>query len=135
MAMLRFNVFWKSMQLLKYRYSIGLVTSARNQCYPYPKAFINVSSYKLASILTSQISCVYNDVVKIEKLQMIPRYFDHFKRLKKSRKSRQLAIEIVIILAAKVMLLWLLWVLFFSHPIAKDTRQSAVTRMLLNHVH
>jgi hypothetical protein len=60
-------------------------------------------------------------------------YFDHLKRLKASRKSGRLAIEISIILVIKIFLLWLLWALCFSHPIAKDARQLAVTRMILNH--
>jgi hypothetical protein len=64
---------------------------------------------------------------------MITRYFDHLKRLKESRKSGRLAIEMSIILVIKVFLLWLLWALCFSHPIAKDARQLAVTRMILNH--
>jgi hypothetical protein len=64
---------------------------------------------------------------------MIIRYFDHFKRLQKSKRSGRLAIEISIILVIKIFLLWLLWALCFSHPIAKDARQLAVTRMILNH--
>jgi hypothetical protein len=64
---------------------------------------------------------------------MITRYFDHFKRLKDSKKSGRLAIEISIILIIKIFLLWLLWALYFSHPIAKEARQLAVTRMILNH--
>ncbi len=64
---------------------------------------------------------------------MICRYFNHFKRLKESEKFGRLAIEITIILVIKIILLWLLWSLFFSHPIAKDARQLAVTRMILSH--
>jgi hypothetical protein len=64
---------------------------------------------------------------------MITRYFDHFKRLKESRKSGRLALELSIILIIKILLLCLLWALCFSHPIAKDARQLAVTRMILNH--
>jgi len=60
-------------------------------------------------------------------------YFDHLKRLKDSRKSGRLAIEISIVLVIKIILLWLLWALCFSHPIAKDARQLAVTRMIFNH--
>jgi hypothetical protein len=63
---------------------------------------------------------------------MLTWYFDHLKRLKEARKSGQFAIEITIILVIKIILLWLLWVLCFSHPIAKDARQLAVTRMMLN---
>ncbi len=64
---------------------------------------------------------------------MITWYFDHIKRLKESRKSGRLTIEIAVILTIKIMLLWLLWALFFSHPMDKDARQLAVTRMILNH--
>ncbi len=64
---------------------------------------------------------------------MITRYIDHLKRLKDSRKPGRLAVEICLILAIKILLLWLLWALCFSHPIAKEARQLAVTRMLLNH--
>jgi len=64
---------------------------------------------------------------------MITRYFEHLKRLKKSRKSGRLGIEISIILTIKIILLWLIWALCFSHPIAKDARQLAVTRMILSH--
>jgi hypothetical protein len=64
---------------------------------------------------------------------MINRYFDHLKRLRESSNSGRLAIEITAILVIKFMLLWLLWALCFSHPIAKDARQLAVTRMILNH--
>jgi len=64
---------------------------------------------------------------------MITRYFNHLKQLKDARKSNQLAIEITVILVVKVILLWLLWVVYFSQPIAKDARQLAVTRMILNH--
>ncbi|MDP1657753.1 MAG: hypothetical protein Q8L73_00180 [Methylotenera sp.] len=64
---------------------------------------------------------------------MITWYFDRLKRLRESRKSGQLAFEITIILVVKIVLLWLLWLLCFSHPIAKDARQLAVTRMILNH--
>ena len=66
-------------------------------------------------------------------MQMISRYFGRLRQLKSSNKSGQLAIEIAIILIIKVMLLWLIWAMFFSHPIAKDARQSAVTRIILNH--
>jgi len=66
-------------------------------------------------------------------MQIISRYFDRLRQLKSSNKSGQLAIEIAIILIIKVMLLWLIWAMFFSHPIAKDARQSAVTRIILNH--
>lgn len=64
---------------------------------------------------------------------MIRWYFEHIKRLKASDKSGRFAIEIAVILVIKIMLLWLLWALFFSHPIAKEARQSAVTRVILNH--
>ncbi|MDI1309631.1 MAG: hypothetical protein PSV17_09400 [Methylotenera sp.] len=64
---------------------------------------------------------------------MITQYFDHLKHLKESKKPGRLAIEISLILAIKIFLLWLLWALCFSHPIAKDARQLAVTRIILNH--
>jgi len=63
---------------------------------------------------------------------MINRYFDHLKRLKESNKSARFTFEISIILIIKVLLLWLLWALCFSNPIAEDSRQLAVTRILLN---
>ena len=68
-----------------------------------------------------------------KRMQMITRYFHHLKRLKNSSKSGRLAVEISIILVIKIILLWLLWEACFSHPIAKDARQSAVTRMILSH--
>ena len=63
---------------------------------------------------------------------MISWYLEHLKLLKESRKSGRLAIEISLILVIKIFLLWLLWALCFSHPIAKDARQLAVTRAILN---
>jgi hypothetical protein len=66
-------------------------------------------------------------------LRFSRQYINHLKRLKASRKPGRLAFEISLILAIKILLLWLLWVLCFSHPIAKDARQLAVTRMILNH--
>lgn len=68
-------------------------------------------------------------------MQMISKYFDHLRQLKGANKSGRLAIEISIILIVKVMLLWLIWAMFFSHPIAKEARQSAVTRLILNKTH
>lgn len=65
-------------------------------------------------------------------MQMISKYFAHLRQLKSADKSRQLAIEITIILLVKVILLWLIWAMFFSHPIAKEVRQSEITRMILN---
>jgi hypothetical protein len=64
---------------------------------------------------------------------MITWYFNRLRRFKESRKSGRLAMEISIILILKILLLWALWMLFFSHPIAKEVRQQAVTRMILNH--
>ncbi|MES2013094.1 MAG: cytochrome oxidase putative small subunit CydP [Pseudomonadota bacterium] len=64
---------------------------------------------------------------------MINRYFNHLKQLKDAKKSSRLAIEITVILTVKIILLWLLWAAYFSQPIAKDARQLAVTRMILNH--
>ncbi len=60
---------------------------------------------------------------------------NHFKALKANHKGKRLAIEISIVLVLKVLLLWLIWMLFFSHPIAKEARQEAVTRIMLNQVH
>jgi len=64
---------------------------------------------------------------------MTNRYFDHLKRLKESNQTGRFAFEISIILIIKILLLWLLWALCFSQPIAKDARQLAVTRIILNH--
>jgi hypothetical protein len=66
-------------------------------------------------------------------MQMITWYFNHLRRLKAFDKFGRLAFEITIILIVKIVLLWLLWTLCFSHPIAKDARQLAVTRMILSH--
>ncbi|MEQ1602184.1 MAG: cytochrome oxidase putative small subunit CydP [Methylophilaceae bacterium] len=41
-------------------------------------------------------------------------------------------IEIAVILIVKILLLWFIWTAFFSHPIPKDARQNATTRMILN---
>lgn len=65
-------------------------------------------------------------------MQMLSKYFEHIRQLKSADKSGRLVIEIAIILIIKVMLLWLIWVMFFSHPIAKEARQSEVTRIILN---
>jgi len=65
-------------------------------------------------------------------MQIISKYFNHLRQLKGANKSGRLAIEISIILIVKVMLLWLIWAMFFSHPLAKEARQSAVTRLILN---
>jgi hypothetical protein len=56
----------------------------------------------------------------------------HLKDLKAAGKFGRLATEITFVLLIKVFLLWLIWTMFFSHPLAKDARQEAVTRMLLN---
>jgi len=65
-------------------------------------------------------------------MPMINCYIEHLKRLKDTKKPVRLAIEITLVLVIKIVLLWLLWALCFSQPIAKDARQSAVTRMILN---
>jgi len=57
---------------------------------------------------------------------------DHFKQLKSAGKFGRLALEIIIVLVIKTLLLWLIWSLYFSNPVPKDARQSAVTRMILN---
>ena len=62
-------------------------------------------------------------------MQMINCYIKH---LKNTKKPLRLAVEITLVLVIKVILLWLLWALCFSQPVAKDARQSAVTRMILN---
>jgi hypothetical protein len=59
-------------------------------------------------------------------------YINHLRQLRHNNKHGQLALEITIILIVKVILLWAIWALFFSHPVAKDDRQSAVTRIILN---
>jgi hypothetical protein len=68
-------------------------------------------------------------------MQLISKYFEHLRQLKDANKSRRLVIEITIILIVKVILLWLIWAIFFSHPIAKEARQSEVTRIILNQTH
>jgi hypothetical protein len=68
-------------------------------------------------------------------LPSFPKYFEHLRQLKGANKSRRLAIEITIVLIVKVILLWLIWVMFFSDPIAKEARQSEVTRIILNQTH
>ncbi len=68
-------------------------------------------------------------------MQILSKYFKHLQQLKGANKSRRLAIEITIILIVKVILLWLIWAIFFSHPIAKEARQSEVTRIILNQTH
>ena len=56
----------------------------------------------------------------------------HLRTRIKAGKYGWLAIEITIALIIKVSLLYLIWAICFAHPIAKDARQSAVTRMILN---
>ncbi|HSH72067.1 MAG TPA: hypothetical protein VK974_03320 [Methylophilaceae bacterium] len=58
---------------------------------------------------------------------------NHLKKLKSAKKFGRLALEITVVLIFKTLLLWLIWALFFSHAVPKDARQSAVTRMILNH--
>ena len=65
-------------------------------------------------------------------MPMVSTYINYLRRLKETDKFGRLAVEITIILVIKVILLWLLWAMFFAHPIAKDARQSAVTRIILN---
>jgi len=64
---------------------------------------------------------------------MMKQLYSRMTRLKKDQKYGRLALEISLILIIKIMLLWLLWALCFSNPIPKDDRESAVTRMILNH--
>jgi hypothetical protein len=68
-------------------------------------------------------------------MQILSKYFEHLRQLKGANRPGRLAIEITLILIIKVMLLWLIWVMFFSHPIAKEARQSEVTRIILNQNH
>lgn len=63
---------------------------------------------------------------------MTSTYINHLKQLRLSNKQGRLALEITIILIVKVFLLWGIWALFFSHPVAKQDRQTAVTRIILN---
>jgi hypothetical protein len=63
---------------------------------------------------------------------MITWYFNRIKLFKKNHKYSQLTIEITLIIIVKVALLWFLWLQCFSHPISKDARQLAVTRVILN---
>lgn len=70
-------------------------------------------------------------------MPMVSIYINYLRRLKKRRLKKtdqvgRLAIEITLILVIKVILLWLLWAMFFAHPIAKDARQLAVTRIILD---
>jgi len=59
-------------------------------------------------------------------------FTNHFRQLKLHDKRGQLALEITLILIIKVILLWTIWALFFSNPVAKDVRQVAVTKIILN---
>ncbi|MDO9281738.1 MAG: hypothetical protein Q7T88_05095 [Methylotenera sp.] len=63
---------------------------------------------------------------------MTSSYINHIKRLRSDSKNGRLALEITVILIVKVILLWAIWTLFFSHPVAKDSRQAAVTKIILN---
>jgi hypothetical protein len=63
---------------------------------------------------------------------MTSSYINHLKRLRGSNKNGRLAFEITVILIVKVILSWAIWALFFSHPVAKDSRQAAVTKIILN---
>ncbi len=63
---------------------------------------------------------------------MTSSYINHLKRLKGGNKNGRLAFEITVILVVKVILLWTIWALFFSNPVAKDSRQAAVTKLILN---
>ena len=63
---------------------------------------------------------------------LITRCLKHLKDLKTAGKFGRLTTEITLVLLIKVFLLGLIWAMFFSHPLAKDARQQAVTRMLLN---
>ncbi len=63
---------------------------------------------------------------------LITRCQKHLVNLKTAGKSGRLAMEITLVLLIKVFLLWLIWAMFFSHPLAKEARQEAVTRMLLD---
>jgi hypothetical protein len=46
-------------------------------------------------------------------------------------QAKGLGFEIGVILIFKIILLWVIWWAFFSHPIAKESRQQAVTQTLL----
>lgn len=63
---------------------------------------------------------------------MFSTYRHYLKRIKKNDRSVRLATEITIILIIKIGLLWLIWALFFSQPITKEARQTAVTRIILS---
>jgi hypothetical protein len=60
------------------------------------------------------------------------RWISHLSSLKAHRRYSRLAIEITVILLTKVVLLYLLWWACFSHPIAKQDRQQAVTRIIMS---
>lgn len=61
--------------------------------------------------------------------------FSHFRALKSQQRFGQLAFEITIILAIKLLLLWALWAACFSHAMPKDSRQAAVSQLILNQSH
>lgn len=63
---------------------------------------------------------------------MFSTYLHYLKRLKRDDRPVRLATEITIILIVKIGLLCLIWAFCFSQPIAKEARQSAVTRMILS---
>jgi len=54
-----------------------------------------------------------------------------FLKLTSFIRSKGLGFEISLILAIKIFLLWAIWWICFSHPIAKESRQHAVTQILL----
>jgi hypothetical protein len=54
-----------------------------------------------------------------------------FLKLSSFIRSRGLGFEICLIIALKIFLLWAIWWACFSHPISKETRQQAVTQILL----
>jgi len=54
-----------------------------------------------------------------------------FLKLNNFFQSKGLAFEIGVILIFKILILWGIWWAFFSHPIAKESRQQAVTQTLL----
>jgi hypothetical protein len=57
---------------------------------------------------------------------------NHLLKLTNFIRSKGLGIEIGSILVLKIFLLWAIWWVCFSHPVAKETIQQTVTKILLS---
>ncbi|MGZ8252531.1 MAG: cytochrome oxidase putative small subunit CydP [Methylophilaceae bacterium] len=62
----------------------------------------------------------------------INHYLARLRNLRATGRFGRLAIEITVILILKMLLLWLLWAICFSNPVPKESRQTAVTNLILN---